>query len=88
MTKPVAFKSRALISYSHADTNAAKWLHRVTLADRLAKADPGYEGWQRDPAVGHAKVATVLAARLVGWRTRRLSGGARHHRQVAGEIPG
>jgi tetratricopeptide (TPR) repeat protein len=28
MTEPVAFKYRAFISYSHADTSAAKWLHR------------------------------------------------------------
>jgi TIR domain-containing protein len=28
MSKPVAFKYRAFISYSHADTGWAKWLHR------------------------------------------------------------
>ncbi len=28
MAEPVAFKYRAFISYSHADTGAAKWLHR------------------------------------------------------------
>ena len=29
MTEPVAFKYRAFISYSHADTSWAKWLHRA-----------------------------------------------------------
>ena len=29
MTEPVPFKYRAFISYSHADTSWAKWLHRV-----------------------------------------------------------
>jgi hypothetical protein len=29
MTEPVAFKYRAFISYSHADTSGAKWLHRA-----------------------------------------------------------
>ena len=29
MAEPVAFKYRAFISYSHADTSWAKWLHRA-----------------------------------------------------------
>ena len=29
MAEPVAFKYRAFISYSHADTSSAKWLHRA-----------------------------------------------------------
>jgi hypothetical protein len=28
MAEPAAFKYRAFISYSHADTSWAKWLHR------------------------------------------------------------
>lgn len=28
MSKPVSFKYRAFVSYSHADTGWAKWLHR------------------------------------------------------------
>jgi eukaryotic-like serine/threonine-protein kinase len=37
---------------------------RTTLAasDRLAKADPANAGWQRDLAMSHSRVATVLAA--------------------------
>ena len=29
MSEPVAFKYRAFISYSHADQDRAKWLHRA-----------------------------------------------------------
>jgi hypothetical protein len=29
MAEPVPLKYRAFISYSHADTNWAKWLHRA-----------------------------------------------------------
>jgi hypothetical protein len=31
----------------------------LAIADRLAKADPGNAGWQRDVAVSHAKLADI-----------------------------
>jgi hypothetical protein len=103
MAEPVSLKYRAFISYSHADTSWAKWLHRalesftidkdlvgretatgptpkalrpifrdrddftaarqaLTIADRLAKVDPGNAGWQRDLSVSYNKVGDVLVA--------------------------
>ena len=43
MTEPVAFKYRAFISYSHADTSAAKWLHRGLEGFRIDKDLVGRE---------------------------------------------
>ena len=37
MTEPIAFKYRAFISYSHADTSWAKWLHRALENLRIDK---------------------------------------------------
>ena len=37
MAEPVALKYRAFISYSHADTNWAKWLHRALEGFRIDK---------------------------------------------------
>jgi tetratricopeptide (TPR) repeat protein len=37
MTEPIAFKYRAFISYSHADTSWAKWLHRALENFRIDK---------------------------------------------------
>ncbi len=33
----------------------------LAIRDRLAKADPGNAGWQRDLALSHGRVAMVLA---------------------------
>jgi hypothetical protein len=33
----------------------------LTIADRLAKADPGNAGWQRDLALSHGSVGLVEA---------------------------
>ena len=35
MAEPAAFKYRAFISYSHADTSWAKWLHRALETFRI-----------------------------------------------------
>ena len=37
MAEPVALKYRAFISYSHADTAEAKWLHRALETFRIDK---------------------------------------------------
>ncbi len=37
MAEPVALKYRAFISYSHADTASAKWLHRGLEGFRIDK---------------------------------------------------
>ena len=47
MAKPTAFKYRAFISYSHADTPSAKWLHRALEGFRIDKDLVG-----RETAVG------------------------------------
>ena len=43
MAEPVAFKYRAFISYSHADTAWAKWLHRALEGFRIDKDLAGRE---------------------------------------------
>jgi tetratricopeptide (TPR) repeat protein len=43
----------------------------LTITERLAKADPGNAGWQRDLALSHGRVAIVLARQ--GERERALS---------------
>src|SRR5688500_7985424 len=43
MSDPVVFKYRAFISYSHADTNWAKWLHRGLEGFRIDKDLVGRE---------------------------------------------
>jgi hypothetical protein len=43
MADPVAFKYRAFISYSHADTASAKWLHRGLEGFRIDKDLVGRE---------------------------------------------
>jgi tetratricopeptide (TPR) repeat protein len=43
MTEPVALKYRAFISYSHADTGSAKWLHRGLESFRVDKDLAGRE---------------------------------------------
>ena len=43
MTEPIAFKYRAFISYSHADTSWAKWLHRALEIFRIDKDLVGRE---------------------------------------------
>ena len=43
MTEPVTFKYRAFISYSHADTAWAKWLHRALENLRIDKDLAGRE---------------------------------------------
>lgn len=37
MAEPVALRYRAFLSYSHADTSWAKWLHRALEAFRVDK---------------------------------------------------
>ena len=53
----------------------------LAIAERLAKADPGNAGWQRDLSVSHDKIGDVLRAQgnLAG-RARQLPGLARHRR--------
>ncbi|HEX7533519.1 MAG TPA: hypothetical protein VF340_09810, partial [Methyloceanibacter sp.] len=43
MTEPAALKYRAFISYSHADTTWAKWLHRALETFRIDKDLVGRE---------------------------------------------
>src|SRR6185312_12765592 len=43
MAEPVALKYRAFISYSHADTTWAKWLHRALEIFRVDKDLAGRE---------------------------------------------
>ena len=43
MAEPVALKYRAFISYSHADTASAKWLHRGLEGFRIDKDLVGRE---------------------------------------------
>jgi tetratricopeptide (TPR) repeat protein len=43
MAEPIALKYRAFISYSHADTSSAKWLHRVLEGFRIDKDLVGRE---------------------------------------------
>jgi tetratricopeptide (TPR) repeat protein len=43
MAEPVALKYRAFISYSHADTGSAKWLHRALESFRVDKDLAGRE---------------------------------------------
>lgn len=43
MAEPAAFKYRASISYSHADTAHAKWLHRGLESFRIDKDLSGRE---------------------------------------------
>jgi hypothetical protein len=43
MAEPVALKYRAFISYSHADTASAKWLHRGLETFRIDKDLVGRE---------------------------------------------
>jgi hypothetical protein len=43
MAEPVAFKYRAFISYSHANTKWAKWLHRGLESFRIDKDLAGRE---------------------------------------------
>jgi hypothetical protein len=43
MAEPLALKYRAFISYSHADTSWAKWLHRGLEGFRIDKDLVGHE---------------------------------------------
>jgi hypothetical protein len=43
MVEPTAIKYRAFISYSHADTSRAKWLHRALESFRIDKDLAGRE---------------------------------------------
>jgi TIR domain len=43
MAEPASFKYRAFISYSHADTASAKWLHRALEGFRIDKDLVGRE---------------------------------------------
>ena len=43
----------------------------LAIADRLARADPGNAGWQRDLALSHGRVAMILLRQ--GERERALS---------------
>ena len=50
MAEPLAFKYRAFISYSHADTPWAKWLHRALENFRIDKDLAGRrDGYWCDP---------------------------------------
>jgi hypothetical protein len=76
MTEPVPFKYRAFISYSHADTAHAKWLHRGLEAFRIDKDLEGRETAlgpvpkslklvfrdREDFAAGHSLTEQTLAA--------------------------
>jgi hypothetical protein len=37
----------------------ASYRSSLAIRERLAKADPGNAGWQRDVAVSHSKLATI-----------------------------
>ena len=45
---------------------------RLAIADRLAKADPGNAGWQRDLSVSHEKIGDVLRPGQPAGGARRL----------------
>jgi hypothetical protein len=57
----------------------------LAIAQRLAQADPGNAGWQRDVAVSHAKLANA-------YRVARDIEAARHHlvagRAIMAELVG
>ena len=55
----------------------------LAIRDRLAKADPGNAGWQRDVALSHGRVASVLGQQ--GERDRAL-GAFRQGRDIIARL--
>ena len=71
------------------DLSAALSAYRASLAirERLAAADPGNAGWQRDLSVSHGKLGDVLRAGGPDRGAVRLPGESGHPRASGGGRP-
>jgi len=49
-----------LVAQGHLAEALKSYQDSLAIRDRLAKADPGNAGWQRDPAISHDRVGQIL----------------------------
>ena len=78
-----------LVAQGEGGAALAAYRAGLAIAERLAAADPGNAGWQRDLSVSHERIGDVLVAQgeLRGRRSRP-TGGPRHRASAGRARPG